>query len=208
MVNRNFDDLSAAGHKGGNAPKHLWTDEEREIIRRDYQFNRKSRRDLALRLGVSENAVTGQIAAMGMCKLTGRRPWSIEEKKELEEIIGRFAPRTIAKRMGRSVNSIVVMAHKIGLSRRSRDGWFTAREVCMILGVDHHWLKKYIDNGELKVSYHTETKPQKSGGMYYISESNLKKFICEHAFRLQGRNVDLLFIVSLLSERINEGKTL
>jgi len=197
--------LSQAGKCGGSARKHHYTDEEREIIRRDYQHTHQSRRDIAVRLGVTEFGVAGQIAKMGICKCNGRRTWTQKEKDILCDLIGKYAPITIARRMKRSVNSVVVMAKRMGLSRRCRDGWYTEREVCQILGVDHHFTRKHIESGELKATYYTDIQPtNKSGAMWRITEHDLEQFIRKNAFRLNGRNVDLLVLVDLLCGVISE----
>ena len=39
---------------------HKWTDDERDIIRRDYKHTHKSRQELAARLGVTEYGVAGK----------------------------------------------------------------------------------------------------------------------------------------------------
>ena len=51
--------LSAAGAKGGKQPKHQWTDEEREIVRRDYKGTNASSQAIAARIGVTMCAVKG-----------------------------------------------------------------------------------------------------------------------------------------------------
>ena len=57
---------------------HKWTDDERDIIRRDYKHTRKSRQELAARLGVTEYGVAGQISSMGIAKSDDRRPQKCE----------------------------------------------------------------------------------------------------------------------------------
>ena len=58
---------------------HRWTQEEREVVRREYRQTHKSRRELAAKLGVTEYAVAGQVSRMGLGKRTDRRPWTPEE---------------------------------------------------------------------------------------------------------------------------------
>ena len=53
---------------------HTWTDDERDIIRRDYKHTRKSRQELTARLGVTEYGVAGQISSMGIAKSDDQRP--------------------------------------------------------------------------------------------------------------------------------------
>lgn len=180
--------------------KHCWTDEERDIIRRDYRQTHASRNEIARRLGVTENAVTGQIAKMGIAKRSDRHPWTPEEDEKLADFIHRYCPSTVAHKMGRGINSVVVRSKRLGHHRRVRDGWFIKLEVCEILGKDHKWLQKRIDSGQLKATWHTEVKPQQKGGAcWHIDEGDLIAFIRRYPQDLTGRNVDLITIVDLLA---------
>ena len=78
---------------------HQWTDEEREIVRRDYQQTVASRRELANRLGVTEPQVAHQIAKMGLGKRSDRRPWTPEENSRLLDLIQQKSTGQIAKIM-------------------------------------------------------------------------------------------------------------
>ncbi len=51
-----------------------WQDEERDIIRRDYRHNRESVNRLMAHLGVSRQAIYGQIASMGLARKDLRKP--------------------------------------------------------------------------------------------------------------------------------------
>ena len=68
---------------------HMWTDEERAIIRRDFKHTRESRRQLANHLSqltgerITEFGVAGQVAIMGIAKSDDRHPWSPEQDAKL-----------------------------------------------------------------------------------------------------------------------------
>jgi len=195
--------LAEYGRRGGMAVKHKWTDEERDIIRLEYRHTHASRRAIAEKLGVTEFAVAGQIACMGLAKGSDRRPWTAAEEERLGDLIGRYGPRKIAKLMHRSLNSVVVRAGRLGLKRRTRDGWFTKNEVCQIVGMDHKWVQRRIDSGELRASYHYGTKPQKNGmAAWHIGGDDLRCFIIAHSHELTSRNVDLVVIVWLLTGQV------
>jgi len=103
--------------------------------------------------------------------------------------------------MHRSLNSVVVRMKRLHLSRRVRDGWYTKREVCEILGMDHKWVQRRIDSGALKAEPHDPESPlpKKNGGScWHITEKDLAKFIVHHPQELNGRNVDLIIVVDLL----------
>jgi len=185
---------------------HKWTDDERDIIRRDYKHTRKSCQELAAQLGedVTEFAVKGQIINMGIAKRFDRRPWTPQEKEKLAELIPRYCPRVIARMMHRSINSVTVMARRIQASRRYRSGWFHKRDVCEILARDHKWVQRCIDSGALKATYHYEVRPTKKGGSaWHIQQHDLVQFIRKHPQELVGCNIDIIMIVELLAGIIN-----
>lgn len=189
---------------------HNWTEEERDIIRREYAHTAASARRIAEKLSlfsgtrVTEFAVKGQIAKMGIAKRNDRHPWTEKEKEKLTTLIPRYSPLTIARKMHRSVNSITVMSKRLGLSRRVRDGWFTKKEVCEILGVDHKRVQRRIDSGALRATPHYDTIPQKLGGSaWHIDEKDLRRYIRQYPEELTARNCDIMLIVDILAEVIN-----
>lgn len=182
------------------SPRHNWTEEERDFIRVSYRHTVDSRREIAQLLGVSEDAVAGQIERQGVGKRIGRRRWTEEEDEQLGDLIGRCSVTQIAKRMKRSVQSVVIRARRLHYSRRTRDGWFTKREVSEILGVDHKRVQGWIDRGELIARWHSSVEPRQRGGAsWHIETSAVRDFIVTHAGELTGRNVELQVIVWLLT---------
>lgn len=178
---------------------HKWTEEDREVVRRDYQHTMASAGEIATRLGVTFSAVRGQIASMGIAKRSDHQHWTPKEKERLRELIGEYCVRRIARILHRSINSVVVMAKRLGCSRRARDGWFTKMEVCEILGMGHRWVQRRIDSGALKATYHHESRPSQQGSVsWHIEEKDLKEFIRKYPQELNGRNIDLVMIVDIL----------
>ena len=178
---------------------HQWTDEEREIVRRDYRQNCASKRELANRLGMTEPQVAYQIARMGLRKRSDRRPWTPEENSRLLDLIEEKSVWQIAKSMKRTVNAVGVQATRLNASRRNRIGWYTMREVCEILGMDHHWVGRRIENGSLQATRQNGGAPEDDRGrMWRIEEKDLRKFIRRHPHELNGRNVDLVHLVDIL----------
>ena len=70
---------------------HKWTQEELEIVTRDYQDTHQSRREIADKLGVTEFAVAGQIAKLGIANSSDRRPWTPQENLELAELMPKLS---------------------------------------------------------------------------------------------------------------------
>lgn len=183
---------------------HKWTEDERNIIRRDYRHTRASSQEIAARLGVSEFAVKGQVSEMGIAKRDDRRPWTPEEKEKLADLINRYCIRRVAQKMHRSLNSVGMMSRRMGLSRRDRTGWFTKQEVCAILGHGHKWVQVRIDSGALEATYHYEHRPTQIGqSAWHIEEKSLVKFIRTYPEDMVGVNLDIMTIVDILAGILN-----
>jgi hypothetical protein len=136
---------------------------------------------------------------LGLAKRTGRKSWDLEQDDQLRELIARHTPSVIARVMGRSINSVVVRSKRLGLSRRSRDGWYTKQEVCEIFGVDHKRVQSWIDQGILSASYHHGHRPSNIGAAcWHIERKNIARFIRKYSQELTGRNVDLIQMVEIL----------
>ncbi len=198
--------LSEAGKKGGKGHKHYWTDEERDIVRRDYRGTNDSARQIAAKLTyqigqrITIWAVKGQASKMGI--LVPKSPdWTTLELTRLGNLIHERSVTEIAKILHRSPNAVKIKATRLKLCLRARDNWFTKCEVCEILGVDHKKVQSWIDRGALKARWHTDQKPQQNGmAMWHIMVSDLADFVLCHCEELTGRNVDLQQIVWLFAQ--------
>jgi hypothetical protein len=177
---------------------HHWTSEEEMIVRRDYKGTDKSAELIAAKLGVSFHAVKNKAQQLGINPVLGR--WTRHEEEMLEDMAGKYSPNVIAQKMRRSPNAIVVRMKRLHLSR-ARDGWYTKKDACVILGVDDHWIQRRIDDGKLKATYHIPgCKPkQRCGYMWHITKDDLKDFIRRYPEELTGRNLDVVQFVEVLA---------
>lgn len=179
--------------------KHTWTDEERDIIRRDYNGTDVNAERIAAKLGVTRNAVKGQVQKMGIA-MQKSPPWTEQELEKLSELIHRHSVTQVAKILHRSPNAVKVKATRLKLGLRTRDDWFTKREVSEVCGVDHKKVQSWIDAGILTATWHNSHRPQKNGmNMWHIELKDLKNFIINHSGELLGRNVDIQQIVWIVS---------
>lgn len=179
---------------------HQWTEEERDYVRVNYRGNRASADQIASHIGVTFFGVRGQIQSLGIVKVTDyRKNWTPEEEERLADLGQTYCPRRVAHMMHRSLASVTVKMKRMRILRRIKNGWFDKAEVCDILGVDHKWVQRRIDRGELEASHHHERRPSKEGsGSWHIWQESLAQFIRDHARELDGRSVDLQAIVWLL----------
>ena len=179
-------------------PHHKWTEEDIDIVRRDYRGTTRSAESIASNLGVTLCAVKGQVQRLGVA-MQKSPPWKPEEIERLSELVHQHSITVVAKMLHRSANAVKIKATRLKMCLRTRDGWFTKKEVCEILGVDHKWVQARIDNGALKASWHNGRRPQKNGmSCWHILEADLRRYIIRHSHELMGRNVDIQQIVWII----------
>lgn len=180
---------------------HSWTEEDDALLRRDYRYTLQSLEDLALKVGATKDSVRQRLTRLGLLKLTIVK-WTPEEERFLEENYTRLSPIVISRRLHKSPNSVVAKAHRLGVTSRVRDGWFTLGEVARILGVDPGWIQRRLHNGfRFEMEPHNPGKlPAKSSySPWHISEESLRDFIRRYPEELTGRNVDFVMLVDILA---------
>jgi len=179
--------------------KHKWSEEDRSIVRRDYEGTNASARRIADRLGVTFNAVKAQVQIAGIA-MQKSPPWTEKELERLRELIHKHSVTQVAKMLHRSTNAVYVKATRLKLGLRTRDDWFTKREVSEICGVDHKKVQVWIDRGDLIATYHNDKRPQKNGmSMWHIALKDLRNFLINNAGNLLGRNTDIQQIIWIIS---------
>lgn len=182
------------------AYRHRWTQDEIDTVRREYAGTHESRNALAIQLGVTANSISYMVGKLGLATKNNYRRWTPEEDARLTELLETMTVESIARKMRRSLDSVTVRVQRLGLSRRDRYGWYTKTEVCAILGKDHKWVQRRIDDGSLKASWHHGRRPQPSGqAAWHIYQADLKRFLRTYPEELNGRNVDLVQVVEILA---------
>lgn len=178
---------------------HKFTDDELEIIRRDYKGTVASQRQIAQHLGLTRWQVHYALEGMCLNHRWNEKYWTEKEDNFLRNHVDHYSEKRFSQILRRSRNSIKVRLTRLGLSRRNRDGWYTMKEVCEILGVDHHKVSRWINLGLIGASYHHGHKPQKNGsGYWHIRREDLAIFIRKYPQELLGRNVDMIQVVEVL----------
>ena len=175
-----------------------WTNKEKEVIRTEYRGNLASVKLISQKVNHPISSIKGQIYRLGLGRRIDYKLWTQEEEEQLADLITRLPVHKITKIMGRSVNSIAIHAYKLRMSPRARDGYFTQRDLCLLLGVDHHWIRHRITRGELEATPNDKPIPAHGGGFWRISEKEVKRFIIANARILTGRNIDLEVLIYIM----------
>lgn len=179
---------------------HNWTVEERDFLRREYRYTIQSLKELAAKMGLTDSSIRQQLTRMGLLKLTGR--WTEAEEAFLVENYSRLSLLTISRKLHKSSNAVVGKAHRLRVTSRVRDGWFTMQEVSRILGVDQSWIRRRMSNGfQLEMGPHDPGRPPVKGSYapWHISEEALRDFIRRYPEELTGHNVDFVMLVDILA---------
>ena len=172
--------------------QHRWTEAETQILRRDFRGTRASARALARNLDITEAAVLSKVQRMGLNRLFHDAPWTKEDDAQLMELSRRDCqPATIARIMKRKLNSIAQRIRSINAYSRPRDEDYSIEEVAAIMAKDRAWVESRISAGRLLTTH----SPQGSR----VPEQSLRKFLTRHARDIDGGNIDLPAIVTIVA---------
>lgn len=184
--------------------RHKWTPEEEDIVRQQYRGTHQSQRDIADYLNragaqppISQYAVQGRIMKLGIGQRENRR-WTESEIRRLREWTGRLRPEEIATRLKRGRISVQVKQKKMGLCLRTKDGWYTKKDVAEMLGVEHKKVQQWMDDGYLKAVPYRAMPQKNGGGQWYIAEADVRAFLLRFPQELIGRNLDLCQVFDIL----------
>ena len=172
-----------------------WTEDDIEEIRLHYKQNPTAIAYLAKRLGRSIYAIKAKAAELGYVK-SGRRFWSEDENEFLRDNVGRFNVAKLSDMLHRSNNAIILHMKTLKLHRKDRVGWYTSTEVAGILGCSRQKINTLIIDKKLSVVPHNG---RASHDIWEITRESLQKFICRYPGELQGRNVDIVQVVDILT---------
>ena len=186
---------------------HRWTAEERELVRVEYRRTYVSATSLAMRLTsagdrVTPTAVTALASRLGITKTreNGQRRWTTDDDERLEKLITQHSMVKVANLLNRSPRGIQSRLYTLKIQTWACRDWLTAGDVCEVLGVPQKWLASRLETGVLKATWHHGEKPAQCGARsWHISHDDLRDFVRQYARDLQGRNLNMVFIVDLLA---------
>ena len=195
---RAIEILEAPGH-GERMSGHRWSPAEIEILRQGWRPGRNNSA-LATQLDRSLRSMKNKAGCLGLSEPARFRFWTPREDEQLREMIGWLPARKIAKRIGRSEVAVHARSLRLGLSWDDRNGWYTARDVSEILGMDPHWVRKRIGDGTLAASPAGGGEPGWDAPYAWrIERRDLRSFLRRHPHELTGRNVDIVQVVEILA---------
>lgn len=103
----------------------------------------------------------------------GGKAWTEDEIIKLQDMAGTYTVATIAKKLGRSFNSVNCKIGRMGLSgfEKSTD-FITMHQLCLMFGVESRTVKKKWKSKGLRI--------MKKGYYIVIRQENLVRYLKEH----------------------------
>jgi hypothetical protein len=174
--------------------KYAFTPGLREALRVVYAARNKARLSEGLdrleRLtGWPRDAFKTEAIRLGITQGGHRRRWTDEDEAYLRERIGVVSTGTIARRLGRSVDSVQERAKRLELSRRAKEG-YNVQDLCAALGAHYSVIRGWMRRGLLG-------KPHRRGGLR-VTEGSVQRFLLQHSHEYDLRRVDQAWYKGLL----------
>jgi hypothetical protein len=144
---------------------------------------------LQRRTGWPRSALKLEAKRLGITSSDHRRGWTREEVEYLREEIGTSTPTKIARRLGRSVESVIAKAERMRLSRRAQDGYNVA-DLALAFGVHHRVVQRWMDRGLLG-------RVMRNCGKR-VAEDGVMRFLTRHIHEYDLRRVDQVWFKSMV----------
>lgn len=182
--------------------KKRWSEEEEKILSQFYH-NKPMNELLTFLPGRTRESIIKRAKLLGLnCE---NRHWSEDEIIYLEEKWGIVCIDNIAKRLGRTNNSILLKAHKIGLREQviANGEYLTPKDIASVLAVGtktvYNWMEKgYLKYRRLKIN---------SVKKYQITINNFKLFLQMHEEKWDTRVANIKFIKACFTTCMDKGST-
>jgi hypothetical protein len=191
-----------ANRPPGTTRKYTWRPEYDRYLKAQYfgGLNRRFRvLNRMIRLtGLPRWYIKRQAARLGLTMHMDRKPWTRAELDVLDDLVGRVSAATIAKRLGRPVNSVVNKCKRMRISRRVRDG-YTMRDLELCFGEDHHKISAWIKNGWLQDRLQGTRRHDGNGeDIHRIREKDILDFLRDHPQEINLGKVDQTWFLDLV----------
>lgn len=150
LLNVNPMDVSHFARHSGlirsrqHSPTWKPTATELEVVKRLYPAMGPT--GLAARLGVTVAQLIRRARQLGLVKPAQRR-WTAQERAELVRLSSQMSSHELAARLGRTPTALLLKRKRCQI--KCRQGW-QLRDVCALVGYDHHDVRRAIRRGRLK----------------------------------------------------------
>ena len=177
--------------------KYVWSPEQDRVLKERYDGTQKGRvLELAHTIGFPGWEIKRRAALLGLTYSQDRRPWTAEEEAFLLEHAGSWLRPRLAKKLNRSLTSVVMKCKHLHLRTRFREG-YTLRDLEECFGCDHHLIRRWVDEGKLHIRRRGTNRPHDA---WYVTEQDILEFISTHPLAFRLSKVDQTWFLDLLLE--------
>lgn len=190
--------------QAGNGPEtrtprvFRWSKEARDLVREYLQNSQpgtdpsQPNRDLKLvvtRLviatGYPRNACLRFVRQLGT-ERNPRQEWTENDKRRLLDLAARYTLKEVAKLLHRSYSSTRTKLHRLGVTARMGQDWFTLYVLAKALHIDEDEVRRWIDRGWLKCRVVPSGKLKR----VIITADDFAKFCRTHRSQVVGRRIN------------------
>lgn len=169
---------------------HVWTAEDFELLRREYNGNGLVTQRLAEQIGVSIHSVSAHASELKLTDTTARL--TKRERKNIISLIQQGKrPVEIARLSGRSLATIDRLARNMAAPSIDDPDMYELEDVSYILGVPVWRVRRWIETNTLKATPVCRS--------YQIKKADLKVFICRYTSELTDWKPDASSLVEVLA---------
>ncbi len=176
--------------------KYFWTTEREPYLREHYDgkvYGRVS--EIGKRFGFPMWEVKRHATRLGLTHPMDRRDWAEEEEAFLWDHAGRRTPEWIAKKLERSLSSVILKFKRMRITRKYREG-YTMRELELCFGMDHRLIDRWIKDGKLRAPRRPHKGPRAG---YDVRDSDVLQFIKDHPMEFRLDKVDQFWFMDLIT---------
>jgi hypothetical protein len=184
----------------GKPRLYVWTPERDQVLRDRYTSRQRKCGDLLGRAwGIPGYAVRRHAAQLGLTRPwpKDRRNWTAEELSFLEEHAGVRHANWIAKRLKRSLSSVVIRMKRLHISRVVREG-YRMRDLEMCFGMDHRAIGRWIREGKLGAKRAGMNRTPEQGDFWHVTDEDIMQFLREHPTAYRLDRVDQVWFLDLV----------
>lgn len=185
--------------RGRKPLKYPWTPERDRILRERYDSRVRGRADeIGQVFGWPGWVIKKRAQYLGLSQPTwngDRQGWTEEEERFLTAHAGRRHINWMAKRLQRSLTSVVLKIKRMKISRRWREGYHL-RELTLCFGTDHHVIERWVREGKLQVRKRGTDRKRDA---WYVTDADILRFILKNPLTFELRKCDQLWFMDLIT---------
>ena len=186
------------GQRRSKRVKYLITEPVKRLLQERYDSTVRGRvAEICAVLGWPKFAVAKAAKKLGLATPwpPDRREWTAEELAFVEQWTGMRSARWIATQLRRGEASVINKQRRLRLSRRVRDGSYSACDLAKCFGIDVHCVTRWIELGWLEAERRGTDRPNDA---FRIEAESIRRFIRRHRGEFLLKKVDQDWFLTLL----------